>query len=1017
MALDIDELGALDRLLDQALELPPHERHGWLDRLGPEFARLAPTLRYLLTRDAPDATQDVLDRPPRIGDLVAHAFCARSDAEAGSSLAPGLAIGPYRLMRELGAGGMGVVWLAERTDGLIERPVALKLPLVSLHHRGSAERFARERGILARLAHPNIARLYDAGVTVGGQPYLALEFVEGEPLTAWCDARKASVRDRIVLVTQVLRAVQYAHANLVVHRDLKPSNILVTGDGEVRLLDFGIAKLVVDGEMGETELTRVAGRALTPTYAAPEAVAGTPVSIVSDVYSVGVILYELLSGARPYRPREESGSALEDAILHVEPARPSVSVTSDAATRRGVTGARKLAAQLRGDLDTITLKTLKKRPDDRYPTAAALLDDLERHLRGDAIDARADSALYRATRVVMRHRAAFGTAALAVVALIAGASIAIWQAHQARSEAARANAVQQYVLDLFRTNSVDQPDPVRARQTTARDLLDLGRARIGQALTGQPESRLALLETLGRLYAELGLWTDAANLGEQRIALARVLYGSRDLRLADALGDQLFWLTYVDDTPPERIEAMITEALVIRDALDDTTSVGRAKLHEGASIHLANRSLAAAVDHGQRAVRIYRDHHPSDPDFPEALAALGNARQREGEWPAALATYEEALGIARALHVPDHRLRYFLECVGEISYFMGRGERADTLLREALALSERHNGSKHATTVSARTVVARNLAAMSHVEEANNIADQVIADISGDAHEVRATRDIRRVLFDVYWLRGNLGTARDLVVAALTSYGTASPDTFEHADLLNDRAAIEIVTGRHAEALATLAQASAIADRLEMSRASLLRGNLALSQAQARLAAHDARGAQRLLQEQAEYWTADHDGMAALRAELNAALVAALLAQGDVPRARQVVEQGQKELSAAELGAGQLPLAHAQLERAMGTVLMAEGAYVRALAHLQHSADLYARLQLPDSPFRGEVEALRAACLARLSRYDDVRAALALAQPARAKYGRLGDPYEQSVREAERLLHDPPLADESSPRR
>ena len=233
---------------------------------------------------------------------------------------------------------MGVVWLAERADGEVKRPVALKLPIISLHNRTLADRFARERDILAQLTHPRIARLYDAGVTDRGQPYLALEYVEGEKITSYCDTRRLGVKPRLQLFLQVLRAAQYAHTNLIVHRDLKPANILVTKEGDVRLLDFGIAKLLTEGEANETELTRVGGRALTPDYASPEQIAGSTVTTASDVYSLGVVLYELLTGGRPYKLKRDTRSGLEDAILAAEPARPSQAAAGEtAAQARGVT--------------------------------------------------------------------------------------------------------------------------------------------------------------------------------------------------------------------------------------------------------------------------------------------------------------------------------------------------------------------------------------------------------------------------------------------------------------------------------------------------------------------------------------------------------------------------------------------------------------------------------------------------------------------------------------------------------
>ena len=1011
MGLGTEALRTLDQLLDEALELAPDERGRWLDRLGPDYTRLAPTLRELLARDAVHATADVLDRAPALAHLI-PAFAGDS---IGDDLAPGSEIGPYRLLRELGVGGMGVVWLGERIDGLIDRPVALKLPLFSAYHRALAERFARERAILARLTHPNIARLYDAGITAGGQPYLALEYVEGEPLNAWCDARRATVRQRVALVATVLRAVQYAHANLVIHRDLKPSNILVTAEGDVRLLDFGIAKLVHDGDAGETELTRLAGRALTPAYAAPELLSGTPIGIASDVYSIGVILFELLCGARPYRPRDASRAALEESILHAEALRPSVAVAAEAAANRGAPSRKKLAALLAGDLDTITLKALKKRPEDRYPTAAALAEDLERYLRGDAIDARADSALYRTAKLIARHRVAFGATGVIVLALVTGASVAIWQAREARREVARANAVQQFVLDLFKANSADQPDPIRARQTTARELLDFGSARVANALADQPESRLQLLETLSKLYSELGLWAEASELGAGRVELARSLYGADDLRVADAISDQLFFLDMREGTPPEEIDALVREAMRIHDARGDRSSLPRAQLHERASVHYLERSIAVAIEHAQRAVDIYRERYTNDAGFPKALAALANTHQRQGDWPAALTIHDEALRVARTLRLPDHSLLFFIRRAGETNAFMDRGEQADALLREALAMSERVNGPKHAATIAVRRVLARNLAWMSRLDEAAEVAARAIADVtSGEGRESYLIRDTYRVLFDVHWARGDLVSARDGNAAALATYGAAPPDTFEHADLLIDRSTIETAYGRVSDALAALERARAIADRLGMPRESMLRGNLTLRQAQARLATGDARAARIAFEQQLTYWRAGRSGVASSRAELHAGLVDALLTLGERTEARRVAQGAADEL-AREPGRAQLVEAQAQLERAVARVLMADRAFDGALPHVERASELYRKIHLPQSPFRAETEALRAICLARLGRLDEARSAVALARTARLAHGTLGPQFDAPLREAESLVAAPPARMSRSP--
>jgi len=284
---------ALSTLLDEALELDAVKRSEWLQRLAATQPALVPPLRRLLAAHAISETADVLAGLPQLA--------APAPGEA-SGLAVGELIGPYRLTRSIGSGGMAEVWLAERADGAFEREVALKLPRLALLRPDLAARFGHERDILARLEHPHIARFYDAGVSVDGLPYLAMEYVAGRPLTPWCDERRLTIAERLALYAQVLDAVQFAHANLIIHRDLKPSNILATADGQVRLLDFGIAKLLSDGESArETRLTQFAGRALTPDYASPEQIKGEPLTIASDVYSLGVVLYELLTGELPYR--------------------------------------------------------------------------------------------------------------------------------------------------------------------------------------------------------------------------------------------------------------------------------------------------------------------------------------------------------------------------------------------------------------------------------------------------------------------------------------------------------------------------------------------------------------------------------------------------------------------------------------------------------------------------------------------------------------------------------------------
>ncbi len=450
-----------------------------------------PILRSLLAGEASATRADWLEHLPAITD-VEHAA-----GERETDHVPGHLIGPYRLLRELGRGGMGDVWLAERTDGKLKRGVALKLPILSLRKSVLLQRFERERDILGSLNHPNIAHLYDAGLSEEGQPYLALEYVEGLSITQYADTQALDARACVQLLRQILDAVQYAHANLVIHRDIKPGNVLVTAQGKALLLDFGIAKILQDksSEANESDLTRVGGRALTLHYAAPEQVTGQAVSIATDVWALGVLLYELLTGLRPF---EGSGRrAVEDAVLHSEPARPS---------NRKDGRMTKLSKGLAADLDIIVLKALNKAAPDRYATVNALAEDLDRWLNGEAVLAQPNSSWYRTRKFVGRNKTAVfsGLAALLLITTIA--AVAVVMGLRAGDEAARAAAARDFQIDMFRQANTDL---TQGQEISARQLLEQGRTTLLKSMESQPRLRIELLRGIAEAQIGIEQWTDA----------------------------------------------------------------------------------------------------------------------------------------------------------------------------------------------------------------------------------------------------------------------------------------------------------------------------------------------------------------------------------------------------------------------------------------------------------------------------------------------------------------------------
>jgi eukaryotic-like serine/threonine-protein kinase len=476
---DADRWRDLNALLVQALSLNETERERWLQQLQAPQQQFEPLLRAMLARAAVD-TGSFMQQP------AAERLLASLDA---ADDAAGNDIGPYRLIRELGVGGMATVWLAERADGMPRRQVALKLPhLGSL--AGLGERMDRERDILAALEHRHIARLYDAGIAAGGRPWLAMEHVDGQPIDVYVREQKLGLEATLRLFLQVTAAVAFAHTRLVVHSDIKPSNILVNRDGEVRLLDFGVAKLLQSEGGVQTHLTQRARRAFTPDYASPEQIRGAALTTASDVYSLAVVLYELLAGRRPYRLKRESAAALEEAITDTEVPLPSAQADD-----------RRRARELRGDLDTIVATALRKDPGERYASVETFAADIERFLAGEPVRARPDSSWYRLRKTIGRHRGAAAATLAVVVALTAGAGAALWQGREAmrqRDQAlallARNESVSDFVTMLF----MEAAPPGQAGVVT--QMLERGAQMVESAYAHVPEHQAAILRILSGYF-------------------------------------------------------------------------------------------------------------------------------------------------------------------------------------------------------------------------------------------------------------------------------------------------------------------------------------------------------------------------------------------------------------------------------------------------------------------------------------------------------------------------------------
>ena len=687
---------AIETAFGEASRLFETERTAFLDALERNDAALAAEVRSLLAAADPW--------------WLDEAAIALPDVPA----TPAEYIGSYRLVRPLGRGGMGEVWLAVREHGEFRQHVALKIV------RGGAESaeliagFRAERQILASLNHPNIAHLLDVGETGDGRPYLALEFVEGAPLTAYCDARRSTIDERLRLFRSVCDAVRFAHQNLVVHRDLKPSNILVTEGGVPKLLDFGIAKVLAEESAANSrDVVDSTGQALTPGYASPEQLAGGVTTTASDVYALGVILYELLARRRPYRVTGKSRGELLQLIRETPITAASAAADEgepaareEIARARGTTPSR-LRRRLAGDLDAIVLRAISPTLADRYGSVEQLVADIDRSLTAQPVTARQRTIGYVAGRFVRRHRVAVLVAGIAFAALTAFVSIVISQSiairersAQAERERQRAVAVSSFLQDLFRGAD---PTEARGATITARELLDRGAARVERELAGQPATRADFLMVMSEIYQNLGLYPAAELMSANALTTLRARGAGGDSALASALVSHGKALHYVDR--PADAATEYRAALELRKRLGDTTSrsVAQTLAYLGSAVQ-DTRDDSTAERLYRKAIALERARNArGDTILAFTLNNLGVLLRRRGDMPGAEAAYREALDIRRASLGEDHPET--IRTLNNLAIVVGSRDLAasEPLFTDVLARWRRVLGPDHPTVAFALT--------------------------------------------------------------------------------------------------------------------------------------------------------------------------------------------------------------------------------------------------------------------------------------------------------------------------
>ncbi|CAN0461243.1 unnamed protein product, partial [Laminaria digitata] len=719
--MNTERWSQIQAMFDSALEQDPPKRITFLKAACKDDLDLYNEVSSLLASD--QQINSLIDGQALDAVTVSDKLLAETQLE-------GQQIGPYKLIKKLGQGGMGIVYLANRADGQFEQQVALKLIKRGMDSEMIVRRFLAERQILARLDHPHIARLLDGGMTEDGRPYFAMEYIEGIPIIPYCNAKKLGIEARLELFNQVCTSVHYAHRNLIVHRDLKPGNILITRQGQVKLLDFGIARVLTnDEEDQQTFLTQAGQKVLTPEYAAPEQITGDPITTQTDIYSLGVILYELLTGLRPLKITSHSPAEVEMIVRKGVPTRPSIhALKNERLLHTHAVQPEKLQKQLQGDLDTICLKSLQKDPARRYSSADEFRLDIERHLKGLPVTAQPDSVMYRVRKFYARQKAGVITAVLVLLLLATIITAYTLRLSEAR-DIAQQEAVKAEQTATFLTSLFEASNPLVAKGDTlnARHMLEAGASRIEEELVDQPEIQASLLTVIGDAYNGLGLYPKAEESFNQALRFTTETTGAQSAEAAQLIKRLAEIRHSLSDFPGADSLEQATLAIQKKLFGNEHPDIA-ATLLNMASTQRSMGNYDKAIPLYEQAVAMNEKLLPKDdPELSWSINSLGWAYYNQGRYDESKAAYAKAEEIQRTHLGEEHPdLAATLNNYGGLLWNMGNFEEGEPKVRESLKIRRGLYGDEHPETMQSLNNLATLLFRKGEIKAAGPLYQQIL---------------------------------------------------------------------------------------------------------------------------------------------------------------------------------------------------------------------------------------------------------------------------------------------------